>query len=99
MIHERLEYLLLIIIAFSAIAPLFFEKISELWRRRDYRFSLSLFVAFCFVLEEFALSRNWWEFSSERLIGLYIHLVPIEEIILFVAWHMIAVSAWEIFER
>jgi hypothetical protein len=53
-------------------------------------------MSYCIGIEILALSQNWWSFDANRVIGLYIWRIPVEELALFPLFAILTLAAWEL---
>lgn len=63
-------------------------------RKRHFLQAVTMFFLYCLGIEIFALNLDWWSFDPERVIGLYVWLIPIEELALFPIFSILTLAAW-----
>jgi len=88
MIPENLEYLFLLFLYLLLITTFLAEPVLKLLPRRSFWISCALFCLTWALIEIYALRAHWWIFSPNKICGIFIATVPIEEYILFILVHV-----------
>ena len=99
MLSSKLEYLTLALIYSLVTFTLLKEQVLQLLARRSFWFSCLAFCLLWTVLEIYALRHNWWQFNPEKVSGLFIGGLPIEEYLVFVLIHLSTTALWAGLER
>lgn len=95
MLPATLEYLFLNIIFFALLAAIFGDQIKPILREPPSWISLVLFLAFAVTIEIVALDQGWWAFNADKVVGLYLAGIPLEELLLMVELHLFFRLSWE----
>jgi len=95
LIPPQFEYLILDIFLATLLFALFGEELTHLLFDRAFWVGLSLFFLFCAVLETIALASGWWLFTSNKVLGVFVLNIPIEEYVMFVNFYVFVVCTWE----
>ena len=94
MIPSSYEYLFLLCIYFLIILSLFMKISIALLRSPIFLLSTCGLTTVWVVLEYYGLRFGLWVYPSDRLIGLYLFTVPLEEYIAFSLIHLATISTW-----
>ena len=95
MIPKRFEYATLLVFMALLLLALYSQQLKALFAIRSFWLGLGLFVLFCSLVEILALRAGWWEFNSQKIVGLSVASIPIEEYALFVGFYALIVAHWE----
>jgi lycopene cyclase domain-containing protein len=98
MIPEKLEYLFLLALYFSVILTLLWEPALRMVSKPSFWFSCAIFSATWALIEIYALNHRWWVFSADKICGIFIASVPIEEYGLFTLFHLSVAATWSVLE-
>jgi lycopene cyclase domain-containing protein len=96
MIPERLEYLFLAFLYAIIVAITLREPVLKLLKKRSFWLSCVTFCITWALIEIYALRHHLWVFSPNKICGLFIATVPIEEYIVFVLIHLSTVATWTV---
>ena len=99
MIPTRFEYAFILTLFALTGLTVTWEGVALALKRRHGPQAIALFFLYCFAIEIIALSRGWWTFNDQHVIGLYVWRVPIEELLLFAVFSLIVLGAWETLQR
>lgn len=99
MLPSHLEYLTLACVYAVIIVTLLQKQIRLVSRRRSFWASGLVFCLFWTLLERYALAHEWWIFNPQKITGLYVFDVPIEEYVAFAFIHLSTVALLEGFRR
>jgi len=94
MIPGHFEYLFLLLLYLLVIFTLLKEPVTRLLKKASFWLSCIAFCAIWATLEIYALQHHWWIFSPEKICGVFIATVPIEEYIVFVLIHLSTAATW-----
>ena len=95
MIPARYEYLVVLALFLQLTIALFPDQARRLIQQSTYWYSQSLLVAYSTVIDLVAVRLGWWEFSSQKSLGVSLFGLPIEEFILFFLFHFAACCSWD----
>jgi lycopene cyclase domain-containing protein len=96
---SRLEYLALASIYTFLIYTLLQKQIRIVLRRRSFWLSGAVFCCLWALLEKYALTHDWWAFNPDKITGLYLLGVPLEEYFAFALIHLSTIALLEAFLR
>ena len=99
MIPPQFEYFSLLVVYALLLLSLFSESIRVAARERAFWVSLGIFVLSWSTIELVGLGLGMWEYSSDKLCGVAILGIPIEEYVIFVLIHMSTVASWKSFKE
>lgn len=99
MISSKLEYLTLALIYGLVTFTLFKEQVLYLFGQKSFWFSCALFCLNWTFLEIYALQAHWWEFNPDKVTGISIAGLPIEEYLVFFLIHTATTALWTGFAR
>jgi lycopene cyclase domain-containing protein len=99
MLPSNLEYLTLILIYGLIIFTLLQDQARHVLAGKPFWLSCIAFCLLWTTLEMYALRNNWWEFSVDKICGIYIATLPIEEYVLFFLIHLSTTSLWTAFQH
>ncbi len=99
MLPSRFEYFALILIYGSIIFTLLHDQARQVLASRPFWTSCIAFCSLWTLLEIYALSNGWWIFSADKICGLRIATLPIEEYVLFFLIHLSTTSLWTAFNQ
>jgi lycopene cyclase domain-containing protein len=94
-IPARFEYVFVLVIFTLTGLSLTWDGVVRALKQRSAQQAISLFVLYCLTIEIVALTRGWWVFNERRVIGLYVWRIPLEELLLFAAFSVVVIGAWE----
>lgn len=95
MIPTKLEYLFLLAVMTLAGWSLFERPIRALAGKRSFWTNLAVFTVACAAIDVAALNLGWWRFSHERIVGILIGPIPVEEFVLFALVFSVTIAIWE----
>ena len=95
MIPTRFEYAFILAIFAMTGLSLTWEGAMRALARHPARQAIGLFFLYCLAIEIVALTHGWWTFNRDRVIGLYVWRIPVEELVLFAVFSVIVLGAWE----
>jgi len=95
MLPASLEYLFLNLIFFVLLVAIFGGQIKPILREPPSWISLALFLAFAVTIEILALDQGWWAFNADKVVGVYLAGIPLEELILMVELHLFFRLSWD----
>ncbi len=93
----RFDYLAVLAVGTITGLLVFGEELRQLLQRPALWLGAMSFVLFSTLVEVTALSRGWWTFTEDRLLGISFVQVPVEEYLLFFGAYIFTVAAWESF--
>jgi lycopene cyclase domain-containing protein len=96
---SQLEYLALAAIYVLIIYTLLQKQISTVTRRSSFWVSGLIFCLLWALLEGYALKHGWWVFNPDKISGLYLLGIPVEEYLAFALIHLSTVALLEGFRR
>lgn len=96
MLPAELEYLFLNIIFFVLVAAFFGDQIKPILRESSSWISLAMFLVFAVTIEVVALDQGWWSFNADKVLGVYLAGIPLEELVLMVELHLFFRLSWEL---
>ena len=99
LIPSSLEYLFLLAIYFLIVTTLFWNQVQAVLKTRSFWISALVFAASWTGLEIYGLRAGIWSYSTEKLCGLAVVGVPIEEYVAFLLIHLATCSSWEAFDK
>lgn len=95
MIEEKFEYLFILCLLALTGLSLTWEGAIKLFKRRSAVLTIAVFFVYCLGIEVVALNLGWWSFPETRIVGYYLWIVPVEELLLFVVFSIVTLSCWE----
>lgn len=66
-----------------------------LLRRRYFWLLLALFLLYVTAIDLVALRMDWWRFNPDRIVGITLVGIPIEEYLLGILFCLFTISVWE----
>jgi len=97
LLPSRLEYVALASIYAILICTLLQKQIGRVIRRRAFWLSGLVFYCLWILLEQHALTNGWWVFNPNKIIGLSLLGIPLEEYFAFALIHLSTVALLEAF--
>jgi len=94
-IPARFEYAFILAVFVLTGLTITWEGVLRAVKRRPAQHAIGLFFIYCLGIEIVALTRGWWTFDARRVLGVYVWRIPIEELLLFTAFSVIVLGAWE----
>jgi len=97
MIQSRFEFLFMILIFSLISVSLLWTTLESLAKSRVFWVSLVLFVVYSLLIESLGLWQNWWGFSSNKVVGIMILKMPLEELFIYIIFGGTTIGVWEFF--
>lgn len=94
---EQAQYLAVLIIGSLTGILIFQGNLLLVIRERTTYPPLLLFIALAACFDIVGIQSKWWIFSSTKLLGINILMVPIEEYFLFLSAFLMTAAAWHFF--
>lgn len=99
MVPERFEYLFLLLVFFLLIVTLLREPAMQVVRKRSFWLSGGVFCLTWALIEVYALRSHFWVFSPNKICGVFLATVPLEEYIAFALIHLSTVTTWSVLRK
>jgi|GEM_PF-5950001 len=99
MIPEHFEYLFLLLLFFVLIVTFLREPAMQVVRKRSFWLSGGIFCLTWALIEIYALGSHFWVFSPNKICGIFIATVPLEEYIIFALIHLSTVTVWSVLRK
>ena len=96
MIPQRFEYIFILALYAATGLSVTSEGLRRAINKTSTRTAAVVFLTYCFTIEIVALHLGWWTFAEERVIGVYLWRIPLEECLLFFVFFAIVIGAWEV---
>jgi lycopene cyclase domain-containing protein len=93
---SRFEYLFVLLVYLGAGATILWSPLRRLLRTRVFWISAITFEVLGTIVDLLAIRWGWWSWTADRVCGVGILAIPIEEHIGFFIGHMLVVGSWEI---
>lgn len=94
-IPPEADYLILVLLFSVVCVAIFLEELRELSTTFPFWCGLISWTSISTALDCLAIQLGWWAFSDDKILGICVFSVPLEEIALFIAIYLFAVCAWE----
>ena len=95
MLPLQAEYLFILLVYFSVGATIFSSTLKRLARKELFWVSTFAFVVLGTIVDLLAIRWHWWHWNPDRICGLRLLNIPIEEYIGFLVGHLLTIGAWE----
>lgn len=95
MIDHKLEYLFMLFVFGLVIFSILWDSLLLLLRKLAFWRAFAIFCVFCICVDTAAILLDWWHWSPERIIGLHVWKIPIEEFILIILVGLFILGSWE----
>jgi lycopene cyclase domain-containing protein len=99
MIPEHFEYLFLLLLFFLLIVTFLREPAMQVVRKRAFWLSGAIFCLTWALIEIYALRSHFWVFSPNKICGVFIATVPLEEYIVFALIHLSTATTWSVLRK
>src|SRR4029079_442999 len=94
MIPAPLEYLFLLLVYALLLVLFLAHRLLRVLRQRALWISCALLTATWAAIEINALHQRWWVFPLDKICGVFLATVPLEEYLAFILIHISAVALW-----
>lgn len=95
MIPSRFEYFCVLAVVAMATLSIFWDVIHIMIRRFTFWSTFIVFYVLCIVIDYWAINLQWWTFNDEKIIGVTVITIPIEEYMLFALALVTILGIWE----
>ncbi len=93
MFAAKYEYIFLLSIYLLMVVSIFWNHIAKNIMSYTFWLTMLIFVVECIAIDSYAIYSSWWEFNSDKNIGIELFSLPIEEYVLFVAFYLSVIGA------
>lgn len=95
MLPTTWEYLFAVLLLLALGLSAFWDAIVIALQKRYVWKSLAIYLLYCCGIEALGLTQGWWRFHPDHVLGLSILSVPLEEFLLFIAFFLITLGAFQ----
>ena len=88
------EYVALLAFLVPLAVSLYADELLRLSRLPSFWLGLVAFILFSTIIESIALYSGWWRFNNDKVVGIYLWTIPIEEYGMFIGFYAMVAAQW-----